>query len=182
MKTKNQMSHKKGIPYNNFRERGFELVFKNVAAYQVWAGKKMRAMVADLTDEEYEQKILADRSVKDICTHILMALETCCLIAENSEDTSRFEKVENASKDELLSIWHERDTELATIIREIPQGRIEVPHITETPFEIDLIDFYFQYMIHTTHHRGQLAMALRSLEKEVPGTDYIMFFAEEAGL
>jgi len=173
------MSHKKGTLYLD-SEGGPILVFKNVAGYQLWAGKKMRSILAELTEEEYERKVIHNTSVKDICTHILMALETCCLIAENSEDKSRFERVENATREELLKIWHERDTELATIIREIPQGRITVPHITETPFEIDLIDFYFQYMIHTTHHRGQLAMALRSLGKDVPGTDYIMFFAEQA--
>ena len=129
----------------------------------------MRSIIADLSKEEYEKNVLVDRSVKDICTHILMALETCCNIAENKDDRSGFEKIEKASKDELLAIWKDRDNELATIIREIPQGRISVPHITDTPFEIDLIDFYFQYMIHTTHHRGQLAMTLSSLGKDVPG-------------
>jgi uncharacterized damage-inducible protein DinB len=158
------------------------LVFKNIAAYQLWAGNKMRSVLAGLSDDEYEKIVLAKRSVKDICTHILMALETCCRIAENSDDKSGFLRIENASKDKLLTLWEERDNELATIIREIPQGKIMVPHIIETPFEIDLIDFYFQYMIHTTHHRGQLAMALRTLGKDVPGTDYIMYFAEEAGL
>ncbi|MFX1369936.1 MAG: DinB family protein [Promethearchaeota archaeon] len=158
------------------------MVFKNVAAYQMWAGNKMRSIVADLSEDEYEKKIIADRSVKDICTHILLALETCCIIAENSDDQSGFERIEKATKDELLAMWQERDSGLATIIREIPQGKIMVPHISETPFEIDLIDFYFQYMIHTTHHRGQLAMFLRALGKDVPGTDYLMYFEEQAEL
>lgn len=155
------------------------MVFKNIAAYQLWTGERMRSVVRDLTDEEFERKVVADKSVRDICTHILLALETCFLIAENSDDESVYETVKKLPKDELLKRWGKRDADLAAIIREIPQGTIEVQHISDDPFEIDLLDFYFQYMLHTTHHRGQLALALRTLGKEVPGTDYLMFFAEK---
>ncbi|NHJ14853.1 MAG: hypothetical protein EAX95_14325 [Candidatus Thorarchaeota archaeon] len=156
------------------------MVFKNIAAFQLWAGEKMRAVTSTLTEEEFDKKMVADRSVRDICTHIVMALETCFMIAENCMDESVYDEIASAPKDEILRRWEKRDADLATIIREIPQGRIEVPHLTEAPFEIDILDFYFQYMLHTTHHRGQLALALRSLGKEVPGTDYLMYFAEKS--
>jgi uncharacterized damage-inducible protein DinB len=71
------------------------------------------------------------------------------------------------------------DTRLSNVIEEIPQGKISVTHIKEEPFEVDVLDFFMQYVFHTTHHRGQLAMVLRQLGYEVPGTDYLMFFAEQ---
>jgi uncharacterized damage-inducible protein DinB len=89
-----------------------------------------------------------------------------------------FEAVEKYSMDELLSRWTRLDTRLSKTIAEIPQGKIMVPHLTDKPFEMDVLDFYLQYLFHNTHHRGQLVMILRALGKEIPSTDYLMFFAE----
>jgi uncharacterized damage-inducible protein DinB len=103
-------------------------------------------------------------------------------LADESEDQSVYDWIRTASKLELLEEWNRLDQRLSSIIREIPQGTIEIPHISEKPFEVELMDFYLQYLLHTTHHRGQLAMALRILKKDVHGTDYLMYFRERAGV
>ena len=157
------------------------LTFKYLAEYHIWTGNKMREVVEHLMDEEFNRQVLGEQSVRSICQHILMALATCFNIADDDWNESIYKWVEQASKLEILIKWNEFDSRLAEIVREIPQGKIKVPHISDEPFEIEAMDFFMQYLFHTTHHRGQLALALRLLGKDVPGTDYLMFFREKAG-
>ena len=79
-----------------------------------------------------------------------------------------------------MSRWQQLDVRLGRIIEEIPQGKITVTHISEEPFDVDSLDFYLQYLLHTTHHRGQLAATLRALGVEVLGTDYLLFLSKDA--
>ncbi|MDO8056073.1 MAG: DinB family protein [Candidatus Hermodarchaeota archaeon] len=147
-----------------------------IGQYHIWAGITIRQVLEQLTKKEYVRDF-EGQSVQSITQHIVAALETCFFIADQSEDESVFERALKASKDQLLTRWSELDQRLHKIISQGPEGHITVPHITEQPFDIPAIDFYFQYVFHTIHHRGQLATILRKLGKEVPGTDYLMFLA-----
>ncbi|MGY5876508.1 MAG: DinB family protein [Candidatus Thorarchaeota archaeon] len=156
------------------------MTFKNLGQFHLWAGEKIRPIVESLSEKDYNKKF-DTRSVRSICCHIVAALETCFLIDSRSDDKSVYDWIEQASKLEILNRWEWLDRRLSRVIQEIPQGTVPVPHITEEPFDIDLFDFFLQYLIHTTHHRGQLAHLLRRLEKDVPPTDYLFFLAEKAG-
>ena len=155
------------------------MVFKNLADYHLWAGWKMRELLQDIDADTFTKQI-GGRSPKDLVQHIVLALETCFFFAEKSNDESVFERVKRLPKQELLKRWEVLDTRLSTAIEEIPQGTIPVMHINEDPFEIDVVDFFLQYLIHTTHHRGQLALVLSNLGYNIPGTDYLMFLGENA--
>jgi len=155
------------------------LVFKNLADYHIWAGWKMRELLQNI-DADTFVKPVAGRSPKDLVQHIVLALETCFFFAEQSKDESIFERVKRFPKQELLKRWEILDTRLSTAIEEIPQGKISVVHIEDQPFDVDVMDFFLQYLLHTTHHRGQLARTLSELGYNVPGTDYIMFLGESA--
>ncbi len=151
--------------------------FKHLGHYNLWAGKRIRALVSKLTKKKLNKKI-GTKTARGLSEHIVLALETCFYIADESSDRTVFEAVEKYSMDELLGRWALLDTRLSKTIGEIPQGKIMVPHLTDNPFEVDVQDFYLQYLFHNTHHRGQLVITLRALGKEIPGTDYLMFFAE----
>jgi uncharacterized damage-inducible protein DinB len=136
-------------------------------------------MIGQLDDKAFVKKVRG-KSVKDLCEHTVLALETCFFVADNSSDDSVFDKVSSFSRKQLMARWTELDRRLGRIIEEIPQGKIGVSHISDKPFEIDALDFYLQYLIHTTHHRGQIAMTLRALGIDVIGTDYILFLSRDA--
>jgi uncharacterized damage-inducible protein DinB len=155
------------------------MVFKNLADYHLWAGRRVRSMLDKLSDEEFTRKI-GGKSARDLCEHIVAALETCFYLASKDSNNSVFDRIETYSKSDLMDRWSKLDNRLSKDIRSIPQDKISVPHITDEPFEIDVMDFYLQYLLHTTHHRGQLVTKLRELGLEVVGTDYLMFFAEMA--
>lgn len=153
------------------------LVFKYLSDYHLWAGWKMRELLKELDVDTFEKQV-AGKSPKDLVQHIVLAIETCFYYIEDGKDEGVFERVKRLPRQELLKRWEILDTRLSQAIGEIPQGKIAVTHIREKPFEIDVFDFFLQYLIHTTHHRGQLAMVLSNLGLDVPGTDYLMFFGE----
>lgn len=153
------------------------MVFKNLADYHLWAGWKMRELLHGIDADTFVKQV-GNRSPKDLVQHIVLALETCFFFAEESKDESVFDRVKRLPKQELLKRWEVLDTQLSTTIEEIPQGKIQVTHIKEEPFEIDVFDFFLQYLLHTAHHRGQLALVLSNLGYDIPGTDYLMFFGE----
>ena len=139
----------------------------------------MRDLLQEIDPDTFVKQI-AGRSPKDLVQHIVLALETCFFFAEDSKDESVFDRVKRLPKQELLKRWEVLDTRLSTAIEEIPQGKIPVTFIKDEPFEIDVIDFFLQYLLHTTHHRGQLALVLSNLGYDIPGTDYLMFLGENA--
>ena len=137
----------------------------------------MRELLSELDAEEFSQEVLGT-SPRELVQHIVLALETCFYYIEDEKDKSVFDRVKKLPRQELLKRWEVLDTRLSHAIEEIPQDKIMVTHIKEEPFEIDVINFFLQYLLHTTHHRGQLAMVLSHMGQEVPGTDYLMFFGE----
>lgn len=137
----------------------------------------MRELLSTLEAEEFSEDVMG-KSPRELVQHIVLALETCFFFIEGEKDESVFDRVKRFPRQELLKRWEVLDTRLSQAIEEIPQDKIMVKHIKEEPFEIDVIDFFLQYLIHTTHHRGQLAMILSRKGLEIPGTDYLMFFGE----
>ena len=137
----------------------------------------MRELLSRLDADDFSQEVFGT-SPRELVQHIVLALETCFYFIEDEKDKSVFDKVRRLPRQELLKRWEVLDTRLSHAIEEIPQDRIMVKHIKDEPFEIDVVDFFLQYLIHTSHHRGQLAMVLSEMGHEVPGTDYLMFFGE----
>ena len=153
------------------------MVFKHLADYHLWAGWKMRELLSGLDADEFSQEVFGT-SPRELVQHIVLALETCFFFIDDEKDKSVFDRAKLLPRQELLKRWEVLDTRLSHAIEEIPQDRIMVKHIKEEPFEIDVIDFFLQYLLHTTHHRGQLAKVLSHMGLEVPGTDYLMFLGE----
>lgn len=154
------------------------MVFKNLAEYQYWANQRYRDVILDIKKKDYEE-LVAGRSIKGISSHIVAALSTCFLVLDQSSDKSVYDWIENADRAELLLRWKELDEKLSRMIQQIPQGQITVSHVSKEPICMDIMDFLLQYVLHTNHHRGQVGLILRELGYDVPGTDYLHFFAEK---
>ncbi|MFX1513127.1 MAG: DinB family protein [Promethearchaeota archaeon] len=156
------------------------MILKNLGKYHLWAGHKIRTLLEDLNEEEFTRD-LGDpvRNVRNICEHIVLALEVCFVVICGDINLLK-EKVlyiQNLTTQGLLQRWQVLDNDLASALQSKPRGTVTVGHFP-TPFTMNLVDFYFQYVNHTTYHRGQLIIALRMLEKPTVGTDYLMYFDE----
>lgn len=152
---------------------------EHLGDYQIWSSKKIREVVEGLSDKEYESEI-EGRSIHGICKHIVGALETCFLYARPiANGQSVYDIIEEENRKDLMMRWAKLDFNLNELLIETAERSFTVDHISETPITLESKDFYLQYLLHTTYHRGQLALLLRSLGKDVPGTDYLFYFAEK---
>ena len=154
--------------------------FENLGEYQIWSSEKIREIITQLSESEYEREI-EGRSIHGVSMHIVMALETCFLHAQPIADGKTvYEVVENENRERLLSRWKLLDQKFKEIFTETIERSYTVKHVSETPFSLESKEFYMQFLLHTTYHRGQLAYLLRALGKDVPGTDYLFYFAEKS--
>ena len=153
------------------------MIPRNLAEYHVWSCKKYRDLIASIPSEEYTKEI-DHRTIHGITSHIVAALLTCFYTIESSDDKF-WEWLEDASTEEILERWQQLDVRLLKLSLALPKNLVIVNHVSDNPFSLDPADFVMQYLIHTVHHRGQLAMLLRDLGHDVPGTDYLHFFSEK---
>ena len=162
------------------------MLVENIASYHTWAGEKIRSVLNELADDDFN-KILEEPfkepydTLGSLCLHIVIALETCFIVVEKvtekEESNKIYESVFRCSNEELLIRWQLLDEKLAKAILEKKEGMVKVIHFSE-PFDMPLSDFYFQYVNHTTYHRGQVILALSKLGKKTIGTDYLFMFKE----
>ncbi len=153
------------------------MIPKNLAEYHVWSCKKYRELTATNPEDDYTREI-DHRTIHGIASHIVAALFTCFYTIEGTND--RFwEWLEDASTPQILEWWQELDVRLLKLALTLPSDPVDVTHVGDRTFSLDSADFVMQYVIHTIHHRGQLAMLLRDLGHDVPATDYLHFFAEK---
>ncbi|MBU7046508.1 MAG: hypothetical protein HXS54_08730 [Theionarchaea archaeon] len=84
--------------------------------YQIWADNLIRDMLHNLTEKEFTQEIGPPfGSVKNLCVHIVLALEYNIesfieKVPVNGEEL--YEALGNLSKDELLTTWEDMDKKL----------------------------------------------------------------------
>ena len=56
---------------------------------------------------------------------------------------------------------------------------IEITGIHPDPFLMPELDYYLQYIVHTSTHRAQIMTSLRKLGKETKTLDYILYFGDK---
>ncbi len=156
------------------------MILENLGKYHVWAGQRMREILNELTDDEFARDLGEPfGTVRAMTEHIVLALEICFAIVNDELNTfeERASYILRLTNQNLLKRWEERDQDLAKGFASHPTGSVEVGHFP-TPFSLNLADFYFQYVNHTTYHRAQLIFALKMLNKPTVGTDYLFYFDE----
>lgn len=145
----------------------------------MWADSTVQDIIRGLTEEEFTREIGPPfGSVKNLCVHIVVALEYNIesfikKVDVNGEEL--YETLENLSKDELIIKWKDTDKKLL----EHAEGTTEPIRFPNFVSGRDLVlkpeDFYIQYILHTTYHRGQLLTMLKMLGKEGETTDYLFY-------
>ncbi len=92
---------------------------------------------------------------------------------------SVYESIENSDRNELINKCRSLEERLASGLIQQKDEEVVASHISENPITLDRIDFLMQYVFHTFHHRGQIIALLREMDKDIPPTDYLHFFAEK---
>lgn len=153
---------------------------EKLGTYQLWADSIVRDIIKTLTEEEFTQEVGPPfGSVKNVCTHIVVAIEynVESFIKKNEVNgEALYESLDNLSKDNLLSRWEEADNTLLTHIIQSNDNPIVFPNfVSGGELLIAPEDFFMQYIIHTAYHRGQLMSLLKMLGKKGETTDYLFY-------
>jgi len=158
------------------------LDLKNYSGYHLWAGDKVRSLVSNLIEEEFERDLeyFSNKSIRDICFHIVLAQEYCLAVINGTYSdgfTDKIAELKQMSKNELLEEWQQSDVDLAKELRSELDTKI-IFSFGEKKYKVAKYDYLLQYPSHTIFHRGQLIIALKKIGKEVVGTDYLFYLME----
>jgi len=157
----------------------------NFSNYHVWAGDKIRNVLKSLSEEDFTKELgdeFSFNSIRKLVLHSMGAIKFClALDSEKDPDefNTEYRTLQNFSKEELLNEWQKTDKEYTLLLKgKVSNEEITVPPFLGEEFTINKLDFYLQYIIHSTYHRGQIIIALKKLGKETVGTDYLFYFNE----
>lgn len=156
-----------------------EINLEKLCTYQVWADTQVRDILKGLTEEEFTREIGPPfKSIKNLCVHIVIAMEYNIKSFVEKIDVNAEELYENLgklSRDELLTKWEETEKKLLENVQKAREP-IQFPNfLTGEEVVMDSADFFMQYIIHTVYHRGQLMSMLKILGKEGVTTDYLFY-------
>jgi uncharacterized damage-inducible protein DinB len=153
------------------------ILLSTLGEYHVWANKPYIETVSTLTDEEFEKDLgIPFGSIKERCIHILGAVMKCLRLMEIKSTPSDYKELFDISKDDIIIKWLELDELLLNTCKTGLEGNLTLSMSENESATMSKEDFMFQYINHTTYHRGQLKLALKVIQKEdIVDTDYLFF-------
>lgn len=146
--------------------------------YLIWSEKKLMEMIKKIPVEKFEEEnAIFGRSMKDLANHIWLSYKGYFL-GFGSEEYGNLEKrSRDLSKNDLFKIWLAATEEFATAIAK-EKDTYEYPISDDKKVEINMISNIMQYTDHSTYHRGQLIVQIKTSGFEVSSTDYYLFLEE----
>ena len=149
-------------------------LLERMGNYLIWADRRLWNIVEGLTDEEFSQALCEEGgSIRKRYLHL--AEDTWewyhDWIGEEPENEPAFEEMTRA---ELFSSISDYNGRFIQMINHRKNERIE---LCPEGKAVDIIfeEILFHMVNHATYHRGQIAMGLRILGKEVKMTDYVPY-------
>ena len=152
------------------------------ADYHLWANNRVRGKLMELTEDEYCRELIPPfNSIKRLVIHSILAVEYNLVVrADGGKTDARaiVDTVEGMSIQDAMQHWEKIDRQLvdfasthldldATFSNFLGEGEMRVDHD----------DFLTQYVVHTAYHRSQIMSALRMMDKEGVGTDYLFYLS-----
>jgi len=82
------------------------------------------------------------------------------------------------SVEELMDEWRRVDESLIWFAENPDVEIAKFPNfLGEGEMTVDHTGFFFQYLLHSTYHRSQIMSALRMMDKEGIGTDFLFYLS-----
>ena len=123
-----------------------------LAEYQIWANDRVRDLMLNLSEEEFSRDLIPPQGcIRNLCLHSILAVEYNLKRRIQEQDIDPYKLHES----------------LFNMPNFLGEGTMTVNHD----------DYYIQYLVHTEYHRSQIMTALRILEKEATGTDYLFYLS-----
>lgn len=148
---------------------------EKVAEYQIWANDEVRAIIDELTEDEFTKE-----NIQDLCAHIILAIDQnleTVILKKDVDWGEKYEELLELSKEGMMKRWRETDERLLNYIKNKDEKMIDFPNFVKGEGVVRMTqdDYYFQYLTHTIYHRAQLMTSLKKLGKEGRTTDYLIY-------
>jgi uncharacterized damage-inducible protein DinB len=146
---------------------------KRLAGYLTWANSSIWNIVETINNEDFE-KVLADGAGSVRRRYIHLAEDTWEWFHDWHGEEQEEPDFQNMSRGELNQFIGEYLRKWQRLIEERSVDKFTDERDGKTAV-IEFDEMFFHLVNHFTYHRGQIAMGLRMLGKEVPMTDYVPF-------
>lgn len=155
-----------------------------LAQYLMWGDTKIVAALETLTEEEFNRPFEElSGNIHSKTAHILSIYEFFVAILENRPH-SEFPSFDHLTKDQLISKWKEILITWPQKTENIQTGLFALPLANNQ--RVDVQHIYFDALLHTIYHRGQIITFIRLLGKSKEdlhprelNTDYLNYVFTE---
>jgi uncharacterized damage-inducible protein DinB len=149
-------------------------LLERLGEYLTWADTRIWRIVESLSDEEFNQSLCGEGgSIRKRYVHL--AEDTWewyhDWIGDEPKDEPAFSDMTRDALFSSISDYNDR------FIKMINQRKIEKIKLNPDGKVVEIVfeEILFHMVNHATYHRGQIAMGLRLLGKEIQMTDYVPF-------
>ena len=155
--------------------------FIELADFNIWATDIFCDMLAQISDEQWQQKIVSSfDTIQETALHIISA-EKAWLQRFKKEKVEWLQFNYKGSKDAHIQLWKQASADLKKFIAAFDKHELEtILHYKRLNGEEKSTPFYIMFahvFNHSTFHRGQLVTMLRQVGfTEIKSTDLIGFY------
>jgi uncharacterized damage-inducible protein DinB len=143
--------------------------------FEEWANARVLASLRELAKE--------DARALQLMAHLLTA-QKIWLLRLNGHDTVGTDKSPEMSLAQCELLANENHQDLSQLLAQVnPSGMdsmIAYKNLSGKEFTTSARDILLHVAMHSTYHRGQIALALRAAGTEPPNTDFITFVRESS--
>ncbi|MHA2105756.1 MAG: DinB family protein [Candidatus Hodarchaeales archaeon] len=154
---------------------------REIGQYYIWADKKIRDLINDLSEEEFSKVIdNTGRSIKDLVEHMISTYETFDVPFNPEEFEEKFDTLSELSKKELLDYWIKAVSDFTSKVENSSKDKADFVVGENKNVSIPYEEYLLSYTDHNSYHRGQLVTFYKVLTgKEAVNTDYYLFLMEK---